>query len=68
MTIYKQPGTTVITPTMILWLLSAKDSTHDLSNAKKMAKKTDPLLERQTWTQPTSEYMQMQQLRRRVLQ
>ena len=53
---------------MLLWILSDQDSTHDLSNAKKMAKKTDPLLERQTWTQPTSKYMQMQQLRRRVLQ
>ena len=38
-TIYKQPGPTVITPTTILRLLYDKDSTHDLSNAKQMAKK-----------------------------
>ena len=41
-TIYKQPGPTGITPTMILWLLPAQDTTHDLINAKQMANKTDP--------------------------
>ena len=40
-TIYEQPGPTWITPTMLLWLLPAQDTTHDLRNAKQMANKTD---------------------------
>ena len=42
MNICKQPGPTGITPTMILWLLPAQDTSHDLINTKQMANKTDP--------------------------
>ena len=31
-----------VTPTIILWILSAQDSTHNLCNAKQMANKTNP--------------------------
>ena len=48
-TICKQPVPTVITPTMILWLLSAQDSTHDLSNANQMANKTDYYWKDRPW-------------------
>ena len=41
-TICKQSGLGGITPTMLLWLLPAQYSTHDLSNAKQMDKKTYP--------------------------
>ena len=44
-TFVKRPGPTRVTPTMILWLLPAHDSTHDLYNAKQMAKKNEYLLE-----------------------
>ena len=35
----KQPVPTGITPTMLLWLLAAQYSAHDLSNANQMANK-----------------------------
>ena len=38
----KQPGPTGVTTTMILWLLPAKYSTHDIWNAKQIANKTNP--------------------------
>ena len=38
----KQPGPTGVTPTMLLWLLSDQNSTHDFSNTKQMANKTNP--------------------------
>ena len=41
-TIGKQPGPTGVTPTILLWLLPAHDSTHDLINAKQMDNKTNP--------------------------
>ena len=41
-TFVKQPGPTGDNPTMILWFLSAQDSTHDLCNTKQMSNKTNP--------------------------
>ena len=38
----KQPGQTWITTIMLLWLLPAQDSTHDLINTKQIANKTNP--------------------------
>ena len=38
----KQPSPTGVTPTMLLWVLYAQDSTHDLCNAKQMANKNNP--------------------------
>ena len=40
--ICKQPGPKGITPTMLLWIIPAQDSTHYLRNAKQMANKTNP--------------------------
>ena len=39
---YKQLSPTGVTTIMLLWFLPAQDSTHDLCNAKQMAKKTNP--------------------------
>ena len=64
----KQPGPTGVTKTMLLWFLPAQDSTHDLCNTKQMAKKTNPYWKKQTWTQPTTGYMQMRQPRWHALQ
>ena len=41
-TICKQPCPTGITPTMLLWILPAQDTTHDISNANQTTNKTDP--------------------------
>ena len=41
----KQPGPTGVTPNMLLLLLFAQDSIHDISNAKQMADKTNPYWE-----------------------
>ena len=41
-TFVKQPVQMGVTLTIILWLLSAQDSTHDIINSKQMANKTNP--------------------------
>ena len=40
----KQTGTMGVTPTILLWILPAQYSTHDLRNAKQMANKINPYM------------------------
>ena len=61
-TIYKQPGPTNITTSMILWLMLSQDI-HTISEMQNKWQKNGSVLEKWTWTEPTYESMQMLQPR-----